>query len=85
MSGADGGAGHGRIDCVADMSLQVALGRHRQIVVADCGRSFGGEKARGAARVSPRSNGMLALTGGSPHVRGETIVQLGENTCSVYS
>ena len=52
MSAADGGAGHGLVDRVADESLQVALGRRRQTMAADRGRSFRGEDARSAADVS---------------------------------
>ena len=37
--------GHGLVDRVTDESLQVAPGRCRQVVAADCGRGFGDEDA----------------------------------------
>ena len=52
MSAAGNCVGHGLADRIADGSLQVALGRRRQVVAAGRGRGFGGEDARGATLVS---------------------------------
>ena len=52
MSAAGDSAGHGLVNRVADESLQVAIGRRREVVAADRGRGFGGGDAWGAAKGS---------------------------------